>query len=273
MQIVYQMHNFVCMLCQLGACKCLFGHVFYTCVLVFIWRVSGSSVCPIGQWGPDCLNSCNCHNGAQCSAYDGECRCSLGWTGLYCTQRESLSHTSTHTFTVIKCTNKSVFYTSKHSHSRTGNEHKVTQWHLLAVFQNCTRELWNLMMLWCHWVVLNNKCTFFHVSHLTHYMTLLKAEIKNHQHHALSFITSIISWSLLCCHSVWNFFISDINSFLRSDEISLCFAAMFAPVGLLSLVARLSLRVCVFMYCTCVCLRIAISVRERRERGNTVMLI
>ncbi len=69
------------------------------------------------------------------------------------------------------------------------------------------------------------------------------------------------------------FFISDINSFLRSDEISLCFAAMFAPVGLLSLVARLSLRVCVFMYCTCVCLRIAISVREHCERGNTVMLI
>lgn len=48
-----------------------------------------SAACPSGHWGPDCLNSCNCHNGAQCSAYDGECRCSPGWTGLYCTQRES----------------------------------------------------------------------------------------------------------------------------------------------------------------------------------------
>lgn len=61
---------------------------------------------------------------------------------------------------------------------------------------------------------------------------------------------------------------SDINSFLRSDEISLCFAAMFAPVGLLSLAARLSLCVCAFMYCTRVCLRIAISVRGCRERGT-----
>ncbi|RVE71781.1 hypothetical protein OJAV_G00055350 [Oryzias javanicus] len=45
-----------------------------------------SAVCPSGHWGPDCLNSCSCHNGAQCSPYDGECRCSPGWTGLYCTQ-------------------------------------------------------------------------------------------------------------------------------------------------------------------------------------------
>lgn len=113
-------------------------------------------------------------------------------------------------------------------------------------------------------------------------MTLLKAEIKNHQHHAckkkqnpsfIHYVNHFLIPPLLPLFETFFYDGSDINSFLRSDEISLCFAAMFAPVGLLSLVARLSLRVCVFMYCTCVCLRIAISVRGRRERGNTVMLI
>lgn len=46
--------------------------------------------CPTGFWGPDCFHSCNCHNGAMCSPYDGECRCTHGWTGLYCTQRKPL---------------------------------------------------------------------------------------------------------------------------------------------------------------------------------------
>uniref|UniRef100_A0AAV2L5U5 EGF-like domain-containing protein n=1 Tax=Knipowitschia caucasica TaxID=637954 RepID=A0AAV2L5U5_KNICA len=54
-------------------------------VPVFVFLAPAA--CPLGHWGPDCLNSCNCHHGAQCSAYDGECRCSAGWTGLYCTQR------------------------------------------------------------------------------------------------------------------------------------------------------------------------------------------
>lgn len=44
--------------------------------------------CPPGQWGPNCVHTCYCHNGAFCSAYDGECKCTAGWTGLYCTQRE-----------------------------------------------------------------------------------------------------------------------------------------------------------------------------------------
>lgn len=45
------------------------------------------AACPQGSWGPDCIHTCNCHNGAQCSATDGECDCGPGWTGLYCTQR------------------------------------------------------------------------------------------------------------------------------------------------------------------------------------------
>lgn len=44
------------------------------------------SACPPSHWGPNCIHTCNCHNGAFCSAYDGECKCTPGWTGLYCTQ-------------------------------------------------------------------------------------------------------------------------------------------------------------------------------------------
>lgn len=59
--------------------------------------VFGVVACPPGYWGPNCIHTCNCHNGAYCSAYDGECKCTPGWTGLYCTQRESLSNSLTHT--------------------------------------------------------------------------------------------------------------------------------------------------------------------------------
>lgn len=45
--------------------------------------------CPQGSWGPDCVHACNCHNGAQCSAPDGDCSCGRGWTGRSCTQRMS----------------------------------------------------------------------------------------------------------------------------------------------------------------------------------------
>lgn len=53
--------------------------------------------CPQGSWGPDCIHTCNCHNGAQCSATDGDCGCSPGWTGRYCTQRMSRAHVRAHT--------------------------------------------------------------------------------------------------------------------------------------------------------------------------------
>lgn len=46
--------------------------------------------CPPSHWGPNCIHTCNCHNGAYCSAYDGECKCTPGWTGLYCTQSKWL---------------------------------------------------------------------------------------------------------------------------------------------------------------------------------------
>lgn len=44
--------------------------------------------CPPGFWGPACFHTCSCHNGASCSAEDGACHCTPGWTGLFCTQRK-----------------------------------------------------------------------------------------------------------------------------------------------------------------------------------------
>lgn len=44
--------------------------------------------CPPGFWGPACFHTCSCHNGARCSAEDGACHCTPGWTGLFCTQRK-----------------------------------------------------------------------------------------------------------------------------------------------------------------------------------------
>ncbi|CAB1338888.1 unnamed protein product [Coregonus sp. 'balchen'] len=56
-----------------GHCECLSGFCGSLC----------NQVCPQGAWGPDCIHTCNCHNGAQCSATDGQCSCSAGWSGLY----------------------------------------------------------------------------------------------------------------------------------------------------------------------------------------------
>lgn len=67
--------------------------------LVLTWRLQFISLhlmqfsaCPPAHWGPNCIHTCNCHNGAFCSAYDGECKCTPGWTGLYCTQSKQRGH-------------------------------------------------------------------------------------------------------------------------------------------------------------------------------------
>lgn len=46
------------------------------------------TACPSGFWGSACFHTCSCHNGASCSAEDGACHCTPGWTGLFCTQRK-----------------------------------------------------------------------------------------------------------------------------------------------------------------------------------------
>lgn len=47
--------------------------------------------CPPGFWGPACFHTCSCQHGASCSAEDGACHCTPGWTGLFCSQRKRLS--------------------------------------------------------------------------------------------------------------------------------------------------------------------------------------
>ncbi|KAF3833079.1 hypothetical protein F7725_026744 [Dissostichus mawsoni] len=63
------------------------------------------AACSQGSWGPDCIHTCNCHNGAQCSATDGECNCSPGWTGLFCTQRCSAGFYGSQCAEVCRCQN------------------------------------------------------------------------------------------------------------------------------------------------------------------------
>uniref|UniRef100_A0A087XMP6 Multiple EGF-like-domains 10 n=1 Tax=Poecilia formosa TaxID=48698 RepID=A0A087XMP6_POEFO len=63
------------------------------------------SVCSPGYWGRNCLHRCNCHNGAYCSAYDGECKCTPRWTGLYCTQRCSLGFYGKECSQICHCRN------------------------------------------------------------------------------------------------------------------------------------------------------------------------
>ena len=52
-------------------------------------RPTHPPACPPGFWGPACFHTCSCHNGGRCSAEDGACHCTPGWTGLFCTQRKS----------------------------------------------------------------------------------------------------------------------------------------------------------------------------------------
>ncbi|KAF3848711.1 hypothetical protein F7725_015208 [Dissostichus mawsoni] len=77
-----------------GTCECAPGYRDTTCQRICSPGYFGhrcSQTCPqcvhsVGpchhvsghQWGPNCIHTCNCHNGAYCSAYDGECKCTLG---------------------------------------------------------------------------------------------------------------------------------------------------------------------------------------------------
>uniref|UniRef100_A0A096M2V5 Multiple EGF-like-domains 10 n=1 Tax=Poecilia formosa TaxID=48698 RepID=A0A096M2V5_POEFO len=67
--------------------------------------ITCSAFCSPGYWGRNCLHRCNCHNGAYCSAYDGECKCTPRWTGLYCTQRCSLGFYGKECSQICHCRN------------------------------------------------------------------------------------------------------------------------------------------------------------------------
>ncbi|KAG2462612.1 PEAR1 protein, partial [Polypterus senegalus] len=43
--------------------------------------------CPVGWYGKDCTEQCNCENGARCYHINGACLCAQGFTGPRCNQR------------------------------------------------------------------------------------------------------------------------------------------------------------------------------------------
>ena len=60
----------------------------------------------MGTYGVNCSQTCQCQNEATCSAVDGSCNCTAGFTGEMCNEREfkdlhthtrARAHTHTHT--------------------------------------------------------------------------------------------------------------------------------------------------------------------------------
>lgn len=43
--------------------------------------------CPVGQFGQDCAETCDCAPGARCFPADGSCLCEPGFTGHRCSER------------------------------------------------------------------------------------------------------------------------------------------------------------------------------------------
>lgn len=42
--------------------------------------------CPLGFYGKDCSQSCQCRNGADCDHISGQCTCRTGFMGRHCEQ-------------------------------------------------------------------------------------------------------------------------------------------------------------------------------------------
>lgn len=53
------------------------------------WKCSLSG-CPLGFFGKDCSQSCQCRNGADCHHISGQCTCRTGFMGQHCEQ--SMKH-------------------------------------------------------------------------------------------------------------------------------------------------------------------------------------
>lgn len=43
--------------------------------------------CPVGRWGNNCENDCECQNDSTCDPYDGKCTCTRGWIGRNCDEK------------------------------------------------------------------------------------------------------------------------------------------------------------------------------------------
>ena len=40
--------------------------------------------CPLGKWGHNCQEHCDCRNGGTCDFATGACRCTANWMGQKC---------------------------------------------------------------------------------------------------------------------------------------------------------------------------------------------
>ncbi|ETE62787.1 Multiple epidermal growth factor-like domains protein 10, partial [Ophiophagus hannah] len=43
--------------------------------------------CPVGTFGFQCMEKCNCENRAKCYHVNGACLCDLGFKGIHCQER------------------------------------------------------------------------------------------------------------------------------------------------------------------------------------------
>ncbi|KAK4820737.1 hypothetical protein QYF61_004418, partial [Mycteria americana] len=50
-------------------------------------KVRCQEECPIGTYGFQCTQRCDCQNGAKCYHVNGACMCDPGFKGIYCQER------------------------------------------------------------------------------------------------------------------------------------------------------------------------------------------
>ncbi len=67
-----------------GLC-CLF-HKWGILKVYHVMYVDSLKGCPLGFYGKDCSQTCQCRNGADCDHISGQCTCRTGFMGRHCEQ-------------------------------------------------------------------------------------------------------------------------------------------------------------------------------------------
>ena len=74
----------------------------------------------MGTYGVNCSQTCQCQNEATCSAVDGSCNCTAGFTGETCNEREFKDlYTYTHTHARMHAPTHTHTHTHMHTHTHT----------------------------------------------------------------------------------------------------------------------------------------------------------